>query len=102
MSRRTIDIAFSTARLAIFLDGCFWHGCPEHGSIPATNEGWWRDKLHGNRMRDCETTSHLAQLGWTVLRFWEHEEVSTMVPKVTSALSALSDRKSFAAASERC
>lgn len=73
MRRRTIDIAFRRARVALFVDGCFWHGCPDHGTRPRSNEGWWTTKLAANRARDADTTAHLERLGWTVLRVWEHQ-----------------------------
>ncbi|MGQ4351715.1 very short patch repair endonuclease [Streptomyces drozdowiczii] len=73
MSRRTIDIAFTRAKVAVFLDGCFWHGCPEHATQPKSNAEWWRQKLERNMARDAETTAHLVAEGWTVLRFWEHQ-----------------------------
>ncbi|MFF4652942.1 very short patch repair endonuclease [Streptomyces sp. NPDC001380] len=73
MPRRTMDIAFGRVRIAVFLDGCFWHGCPDHATKPRANAAWWRDKLNRNIERDRETTDHLASAGWTVLRFWEHE-----------------------------
>lgn len=71
--RRTIDIAFTRRRVAVFLDGCFWHGCPEHGTTPTANQEWWTAKLESNAARDRETTAHLEDRGWAVLRFWEHE-----------------------------
>ncbi|MFJ9433426.1 very short patch repair endonuclease [Streptomyces sp. NPDC101490] len=71
--RRTIDIAWKTARIAVFLDGCFWHGCPQHATQPKANAEWWRAKLDKNMARDRETTEHLEAQGWRVLRFWEHE-----------------------------
>ncbi|MEV0009458.1 very short patch repair endonuclease [Streptomyces sp. NPDC051840] len=85
MSRRTIDIAFTRARVAVFLDGCFWHGCPEHATQPKANATWWREKLDRNMARDVETTAHLVAEGWTVLRFWEHQspvQVAEQVAKV--------------------
>ena len=72
LPRRTIDIAFPGRRIAVFVDGCFWHGCPEHCVAPKNNAGWWNSKLEGNRQRDAETTVHLREAGWTVLRLWEH------------------------------
>lgn len=74
MPRRTIDIVFPKAKIAIFLDGCFWHGCPKHATHPKANAEWWRNKLDRNIRRDIETTEHLTSTGWTVLRFWEHED----------------------------
>ncbi|OON76962.1 very short patch repair endonuclease [Streptomyces tsukubensis] len=73
MPRRTIDITFPRARVAVFLDGCFWHGCPIHATHPKANAEWWHQKLDRNMARDAETTEHLTAVGWTVLRFWEHE-----------------------------
>ncbi|MHC3463663.1 very short patch repair endonuclease [Streptomyces flavovirens] len=73
MPRRTIDIAFTRAKIAVFLDGCFWHGCPDHATQPKANADWWRRKLDTNMARDAETTAHLVAEGWTVLRFWEHQ-----------------------------
>jgi DNA mismatch endonuclease (patch repair protein) len=72
--RRRVDIVFVTARLAVFVDGCFWHGCPLHGTTPRTNTDWWSEKLTRNRMRDLDTDRELGEHGWTVLRFWEHED----------------------------
>ena len=73
MPRRTIDIAFTRAKIAVFMDGCFWHGCPDHATQPKANADWWRRKLDTNMARDAETTAHLVAEGWTVLRFWEHQ-----------------------------
>jgi len=72
--RRKIDIAFTRARVAIFVDGCFWHGCPEHGTRPATNREWWDWKLERNQDRDKDTDRLLADQGWRVIRVWEHED----------------------------
>ena len=71
--RRTIDVAFTRQRLAVFVDGCFWHGCPEHGTSPSRNSAWWQTKLAANRARDRDTDAVLQSLGWRVLRVWEHE-----------------------------
>jgi DNA mismatch endonuclease (patch repair protein) len=73
-ARRTIDIAFPRQRLAIFVDGCFWHRCPVH-SIPAkNNSAWWANKLAANVARDEQTTALLSDQGWRVVRVWEHED----------------------------
>ncbi|WP_138904981.1 very short patch repair endonuclease [Streptomyces albidochromogenes] len=85
MPRRTIDIAFSRAKIAVFLDGCFWHGCPQHATHPKANADWWRTKLDKNMTRDRETTQHLEAQGWTVLRFWEHESAETVGRAVEQA-----------------
>ncbi|MFF2074498.1 very short patch repair endonuclease [Kitasatospora sp. NPDC058162] len=86
MPRRKIDIAFTRARVAVLIDGCFWHGCPEHATSPKANAQWWRQKLDRNMERDRETNEQLASAGWTVLRFWEHELPDTVAARVTTAL----------------
>ncbi|MEW1927584.1 very short patch repair endonuclease [Streptomyces sp. NPDC088360] len=83
MFRRRIDVAFSRAKIAVFIDGCFWHGCPEHATQPRANVDWWRAKLERNMARDCQTTEHLQAEGWTVLRFWEHEAAHTVAHAVS-------------------
>lgn len=70
--RRTIDIAFTRARLAVYVDGCFWHGCPDHHHLPRSNSEWWKWKVELNRRRDEDTDASLAASGWRVLRIWEH------------------------------
>jgi DNA mismatch endonuclease (patch repair protein) len=67
------DIVFTKARLAVFVDGCFWHGCPDHGRPPKANSDYWRAKIALNRDRDRRQTSQLTAAGWAVLRVWEHE-----------------------------
>ena len=71
--RRVADIAFPGRRIAVFVDGCFWHGCPEHATWPKQNAEFWRQKIEANRLRDADTNSRLLDAGWTVLRFWEHQ-----------------------------
>lgn len=72
--RRTADLVFPRAQIAVFLDGCFWHGCETHHTIAATNAGYWAEKVVRNRERDRETDRALADAGWAVLRVWEHED----------------------------
>ena len=74
LRRRSIDIAFTRRKVAVFIDGCFWHGCPEHGTQPRANASWWTTKLAANHARDDDTTARLEAQGWLVLRVWEHEE----------------------------
>jgi DNA mismatch endonuclease (patch repair protein) len=81
-SRSEVDVAFTRWRLAVQLDGCFWHGCPQHATRPATNEQWWAEKLDANAARDRRTDEMLSEAGWTVLRFWEHEAVVDIVARV--------------------
>ena len=71
--RRTGDLVFTRARVVVFLDGCFWHGCPDHHTVAKANAAYWADKVTQNRLRDQETNRLLADAGWTVLRVWEHE-----------------------------
>lgn len=82
--RRTADLVFTRARVAVFIDGCFWHGCPQHRTHPRTNATYWAEKIEGNIARDLDTTARLAAAGWTVLRYWQHEDPLT----VASAIAA--------------
>jgi DNA mismatch endonuclease (patch repair protein) len=79
------DIIFSAARVAVFIDGCFWHGCALHGVRPKTNRDFWREKIHKNKARDRRVTRLLFAEGWSVLRFWEHE-IEDNPRKVTTAI----------------
>ncbi len=83
------DFVFRAARLAIFVDGCFWHGCPRHGRNPGTNTGYWLPKLARNKMRDKEITSGLRKAGWMVMRFWEHQlqNPKAVAAKISRALA---------------
>jgi DNA mismatch endonuclease (patch repair protein) len=85
-TRRTADIVFGPARVAVFVDGCFWHGCPEHGTWPKTNAEWWRAKIEANRARDRDTDRRLAEAGWTILRIWEHEPPEVAAKRVAAAV----------------
>ncbi|MFE2087543.1 very short patch repair endonuclease [Streptomyces sp. NPDC002596] len=96
MPRRRIDVAFPRAKIAVLIDGCFWHGCPQHATQPKANADWWRTKLDRNMARDRETTEHLLAAGWTVLRFWEHmpaEEVAATVHAVVDREKQDRDRR---------
>lgn len=70
---RVADIAFPKLKIAVFVDGCFWHGCPIHASWPKQNSEFWKEKIEANQARDLDTNKRLQNVGWTVLRFWEHE-----------------------------
>jgi DNA mismatch endonuclease, patch repair protein len=72
--RRTADLVFTRARVAVFLDGCFWHGCPEHHRAPTANSSYWSAKVARNRTRDLEVDALLISVGWNVVRVWEHED----------------------------
>ncbi|GAA4912198.1 very short patch repair endonuclease [Streptomonospora salina] len=80
--RRTADLVFTRARLAVFLDGCFWHGCPEHHTRAKTNAEYWASKVEKNRDRDRQTDRLLEDAGWTVLRAWEHEDPQDVAVRV--------------------
>lgn len=71
--RRKVDIAFPGKKVAVQVDGCFWHGCPEHGTMPGRNSEWWQWKIAKNQARDRDTDEKLDALGWTVIHVWEHE-----------------------------
>ena len=80
------DIAFTARRVAVFVDGCFWHSCPQHGSKPAVNVGYWDPKLRRNVERDRAADTALAAAGWEVVRIWEHEPLADAVAAVVTAL----------------
>ncbi|MEU0410513.1 very short patch repair endonuclease [Streptomyces griseorubiginosus] len=86
MARRRIDVAFTGVKVAVLIDGCFWHGCPEHATQPKANAEWWRAKLDRNMARDQETTEHLIAEGWTVLRFWEHQAPGEVAVQIAAAV----------------
>jgi DNA mismatch endonuclease (patch repair protein) len=87
--RGGVDIAFTRWKLAVFVDGCFWHGCPDHGSIPVTNAEWWGYKLQATRSRDKRNDDVLLANGWRVLHAWEHEPVAEVIARVQAALREL-------------
>ena len=91
-SRRTVDIVFSRARTAVLLDGCFWHGCPTHGTWPKNNAAWWRNKIEGNIARDRDTDRRLIEAGWHVLRIWEHEEIGIAADRIERLVLVLRQR----------
>lgn len=76
------DIVFTRARVAVFVDGCFWHACPDHATRPASNAGFWTTKLARNVQRDREQDAALTDAGWTVVRAWEHEDPLRVADKV--------------------
>lgn len=86
--RRSIDIAFTRRRLAVMVDGCFWHGCPLHGSRPGSNRTYWESKIARNRARDLDTDAALIGAGWQVLRIWEHVDVDDAAAAVQARLRA--------------
>jgi DNA mismatch endonuclease (patch repair protein) len=72
--RRTADLLFASARVAVFIDGCFWHGCPEHHVLARSNRDYWAEKILRNRIRDNDTDRRLTSAGWISLRIWTHED----------------------------
>ncbi|MGC4980944.1 very short patch repair endonuclease [Streptomyces sp. DT193] len=84
--RRTADMVFRPAKVAVFVDGCYWHGCPEHYVPPKTNSGYWSEKVVRNMQRDRDTDQRLKEAGWLVLRFWEHEPSGTCASIITATV----------------
>ncbi len=84
--RRRGDLVFTRARVAVFLDSCFWHSCPEHGTQPRTNADFWQAKIAGNVERDAETNHLLREAGWIVIRVWEHESPAAAATHVLTAV----------------
>jgi DNA mismatch endonuclease (patch repair protein) len=92
-STRTADIAFPSRKVAIFLDGCFWHGCPIHATWPKTNAAAWRTKIETNRRRDRDTDRKLRATGWSPIRIWTHEDAEVAVKRVVRTLQAREKRR---------
>ncbi len=80
------DVVFPRQRLAVYVDGCYWHGCPDHGTTPVANRAYWEPKIEENRKRDAEQTARLERAGWRVLRAWEHEDPDEVADRVVAAL----------------
>ncbi|MFF0375481.1 very short patch repair endonuclease [Actinoplanes missouriensis] len=78
------DVVFPRRRVAVFLDGCFWHGCPIHGRMPADPTGYWHAKIEGNRNRDAVVDIQLNDAGWAVIRVWEHESATEGAARIKS------------------
>lgn len=87
--RCTADFVFPSEKLAVFFDGCWWHSCPLHGSLPKTNRDWWEQKLRRNVERDGENDRALTFAGWTVLRVWEHEPIDEAVDRIVQSVHIL-------------
>lgn len=83
--RSRADLVVVDARLAIYIDGCYWHACPDHGTVPKRNTAWWVAKLEANQQRDLRVTAQLEAAGWAVLRIWEHEDVAMAADRIRSA-----------------
>jgi DNA mismatch endonuclease (patch repair protein) len=87
--RRRADVVFTGIRLAVFIDGCFWHGCPIHYSAPKTNADFWRTKVDSNRFRDLDTNSKLEGYGWVVSRYWEHQSTDEIFRSIANMVTRL-------------
>lgn len=87
-ARRRADLVFSRARVAVFVDGCYWHGCPLHYQAPVTNSTYWREKIVTNRRRDRDTDTLLEAAGWMTIRVWEHDDIVTAVDRIEDAVRA--------------
>jgi len=88
VTRTRPDIVFVSARVAVFIDGCFWHSCPQHATVPKVNRAWWEAKLRANVDRDRRQTRAIEAAGWKVVRVWEHEDPSDAADRVESVLDA--------------
>lgn len=88
-AKAKVDVVFTRARVAVFMDGCFWHGCPHHGSTPKGNSAYWKPKIAGNRERDLRVTAALEADGWAVVRLWEHVPLTEAVQQVMNALQPI-------------
>lgn len=86
--RRTADLVFPRAKVAVFLDGCFWHGCPTHHTVATANARFWADKVETNRNRDRDTDGKLAEAGWVSVRIWEHEDAAEAARRVEDVVRA--------------
>ncbi|MCG5459778.1 very short patch repair endonuclease [Micromonospora sp. PSH03] len=90
--RRTADIVFPAARIAVFVDGCYWHGCPDHYRPARVNDRFWQEKIDGNRARDRETDQLLTEAGWHVMRVWEHEDAAEAADRIEAVVRGASLR----------
>ena len=86
------DIAFTRAKVTVFVDGCFWHRCPQHDTVPTNNRDWWIAKLDRNVARDRAKDAALRELGWTVLHVWEHDPVGAAADRIEAAVIAAGNR----------
>lgn len=86
--RREADIVFGPTKVAVFVDGCFWHGCPQHATWPKSNDQFWREKIEGNQRRDRDTDRRLRQAGWTPVRIWEHEDPTEAAEHIQGTVMA--------------
>ena len=88
LSRKTFDVVFPRAKVAVLVDGCFWHACPIHATWPKANADWWRNKIEENQRRDVATNDALVAAGWTVVRVWEHVDPETAAVRIVDLVRA--------------
>ncbi|WP_454162432.1 very short patch repair endonuclease [Gordonia iterans] len=86
--RRRADVVFPRRKIAVFVDGCFWHGCPEHHTLSKTNAEYWKQKVERNRSRDRDTDRLLSDAGWIVIRSWEHDDVIAVADRIEKAVGS--------------
>lgn len=84
--RRSADLVFTRVKVAVFLDGCFWHGCSDHHRPARTNQDFWAEKISGNKKRDSDTDTRLTAAGWAVIRVWEHEDPSDAAHRIETVV----------------
>lgn len=94
--RRRADVVFARASVAVYVDGCYWHRCPEHGTVPRANRDWWVAKLEGNVQRDRDTDIRLRTVGWEVIRVWAHEPVTDAADRVATVVTRRLDQRRLA------
>ena len=85
--RSRADIVFGPSRVAVFVDGCFWHGCPEHMTWPKANADWWRTKIEANRERDRQTDERLVSAGWLPIRVWQHDDLGKRAREIARVVN---------------
>lgn len=88
-TRSRPDLLFATPKIAVFVNGCFWHGCPDHGTWPKHNAAWWRTKIEANRERDVKNDDVLTRAGWIVLRYWEHDDPRVAAREIAKRIGQL-------------
>jgi DNA mismatch endonuclease (patch repair protein) len=91
--RRRADIVFASVRVAVFVDGCFWHCCPKHRTLPKANASWWAEKLRTNQARDADTNQRLTKAGWRVVRVWGHEPPANAADRIAKIVRARAARQ---------
>jgi DNA mismatch endonuclease (patch repair protein) len=89
--RRRADLLFTRVRVAVFVDGCFWHGCPKHATAPKSNAAWWQAKIDRNIARDADTNRRLTKAGWQIVRIWEHTPADEAAEQIYRSVTGRRD-----------